>query len=158
MRVHNPAHTDWFRIYEIHIFTSVNMICYIPSYLLGKPAKFLASCIELPAADEVGQILFAFFMKTVKQIVLAVKSKRLCSDGESHDFKIREFRNKPTTRDISEFVYTVTGEFLADSKDSNEISNEVAHTKNIGDFVLFTFNLLIFSEMCNFFIYKYLKN
>ena len=46
---------------------------------------------------------------------------------ERDDFKVGEFRNNPTTGYVSEFIHTICGEFLADSKYSDEICHEIAH-------------------------------
>ena len=87
-----------------NIFPSINGGGHIPTYFLGQPCRQLASGIELPAADQVWQIFFAFMMQMIKQIVFAVEVERLGCESQSDYFKVGEFRNDTATENISEFI------------------------------------------------------
>ena len=110
-----------------NIFSAINGGCHVPAYFLGEPCRQLASGVELPAADQVWQIVLAFVMQAVKKEILAVKAECLGSYAESDYFDVRELRDNATTGYISKFIHTISGEILADSEDSDEICYEVAH-------------------------------
>lgn len=102
----------------------------ILAYFLCKPCRQLTPDIELPAADKIRQIILAFIVQSMKQKIFTVEPERLGSYAESHDFEVREFGNNATSGYIPKFIYTISGEILADSKYSDEICYEVAHKQS----------------------------
>ena len=66
----------------------------------------------------------------MKKEVFAVESEGLSGYGKSHDFEIGKLRDNATTWYVSEFIYTISGEILADFEDSDEICYEVAHRQS----------------------------
>lgn len=110
-----------------HILATVYGNRNLPAYFLGEPCRQLSSGVELPAADQVWQVIFAFMVQPIKQIVFAVEVERLGCESQSDDFKVGELRDNSASRYVSLFIDTISGEILADSKDSDEICYEVAH-------------------------------
>ena len=113
-----------------HILGSVNGASHILADFLGKPCRQLSTGIELSAADQVWQILLALMVKTMKKEIFTVESESLGRYAEGYDFEVGELRDNPTSRYISEFIHTISGEILADSEDSDEICYEVAHKQS----------------------------
>lgn len=66
-------------------------------------------------------------MQPIKQIVFAVEVERLGGESQSDDFKVGELRNNSASRNVSQFIDTISGEILADSEDSDENCSEVTH-------------------------------
>ena len=106
------------------IFPSINGGCHILADFLGEPCCQLTTGIELSAANQVWHVFFALMVQTIKQIILAVNVERLSSYAKSDDFQTGNLRNNTTTWYISELIDAISGEILADSKDSNEICYE----------------------------------
>ena len=105
-----------------NIFSTINGGCHAPAYFLGEPCRQLASGIELSAANQVGQIILAFMMQKIKQIILTVEMERFGCESQSDDLKIGEFRNDSASRHVSEFIDTISGEILADSRSEEHTS------------------------------------
>jgi len=76
------------------------------------------------------QILFAFFAKTEKELVLAVKAKRFGNYSKGYDFEVRKLWNNHTPWHIDKFIYPISGKTLAYSEESYKIYDEVAHTQS----------------------------
>ena len=110
-----------------NIFSSINGGCHILADFLGDPCCQLTTGVELSAANQVWQVIFALMVQTIKQIILTVNMECLSCYAKSDDFQIGKLGNNTTTRYISQFIDTISGEILADSEDSDEICYEVAH-------------------------------
>ncbi len=92
-----------------------------------KPGRQLTAGVELSSANQVWQIFLALIVQAMKKEILAVENECLGCYAQSHDFEVGKFRHNATSGDISKFIYTIPGEILADSEDSDEICYEVAH-------------------------------
>ena len=90
-----------------NIFPSINGGCHFPAYLLSKTCRQLSSGIELPATDQVWQIIHAFMVQTVKQIVFAVEVERLGCESQSDNFKVGELRDNSASRYVSQFIVKI---------------------------------------------------
>lgn len=112
------------------IFSSINEGCHILADFLGEPSCQLTTGVELSAANQVWQVIFALMVQTIKQIILTVNMESLSCYAESDDFEVGELRDNPTSGHISEFIHTISSENLAYSKDSDEICYEVAHKQS----------------------------
>ena len=110
-----------------YILGAINGDSYILANFLSKTSRQFASGIEQPSADQVWEILLTLMVQTIKKEILAIKSERLGGYAKSNDFKVGKLGNNTTTWYVSEFIYTISGEILADSEDSDEICYEVAH-------------------------------
>ena len=119
-----------FGINAEHILGTVNGDSYILADFFCKSSRQLSTGIELSATDQIWQILFALMMKAVEKKIFTVESESLGCYAESYDFEIRELRDNSTSRYISEFIHTISGEILADSENSDEICYEVAHKQS----------------------------
>ncbi len=118
------------RVNAEYVFTSINGDSHILADFFGKSRRQLSAGIELPAAYKVWQIVLALMVQTMEKEIFTVESKSLSCYAKSDDFQIGKFGNNTTTRYISEFIDTISGEILADSEDSDEICYEVAHKQS----------------------------
>ena len=120
---------DGLRVDAEYIFRTIYCHCHVLADFLCKPCRQLTAGIELSAADQVGQIVFALMVQTIKKVVLAVNMERFGCYDQSDDLKVGKLGNYTTTRYISEFINTISGEILADSEDFDKICYEVAHMR-----------------------------
>lgn len=116
-----------FSVYAENIFPSINVDCHILADFLGEPCCQLTTGVELSAANQIWQVVFALMVQTIKQIVLTINMECLSCYAKCDDFQIGKLGNNTTARYISEFIDTISGEILAYSEDSDEICYEVAH-------------------------------
>ena len=86
----------------------------------------LGSCV-LTNFDRFGVV--AFIMQAMKQKIFAIEAERFGRNAKSYNLKVGKFGNNTTSRYISEFINTISGEILADTENSNEIRYEVAHKR-----------------------------
>ena len=110
-----------------HIFGAINCDSNILADFFCKTGCQFASGIELPSAYQVWQIILALMVQAMRKEVFAIESECLGGYAKSHDFKVGKLWNNTTTWYVSVFIYTISGEILADSEDSDEICYEVAH-------------------------------
>ena len=68
-------------------------------------------------------------MQVMKQKIFAIEAERFGRNAKSYNLKVGKFGNNTTSRYISEFINTISGEILADTENSNEIRYEVAHKR-----------------------------
>ena len=137
-----------------NIFPTINGGGHILADFLGEPCSQLTTGVELSAANQVWQVVFALMVQTIKQIVLTVNMECLSRYAKSDDFQIGKLGNYTTTRYISELIDTISGEILADSEDSTKFAMKLRISRAIVLSSLVTTNLLIICGLCNFFIYK----
>ena len=121
--------TDLYRlgVNAEYILGTINGHSHILADFFGKPCRQLAPGVELPAADQVWQIILALIVQTMEKEILTVEAKSLGCYTESDDLKVGKPGDDATTGHVSEFINTISGEILADSEDSGEICYEVAH-------------------------------
>ena len=98
--------TDLYRlgVNTENVFSSINGGCHILADFLCEPCCQLTTGIELSAANQVWQVVFALMVQTIKQIVLTVNMKCLSCYAKSDDFQIGKLGNNTTTRYISELI------------------------------------------------------
>jgi len=113
-----------------HILSAVYGYHNFLADFFGKSRRQLTPGIELPTAYKVWQIVLAFMVQTMEKEIFTVESKSFSRYAESHDLEVREFWDNPASGHISEFIHTISGEILADSKYSDEICYEVAHKQS----------------------------
>ena len=119
-----------FGINAEHILGTVNGDSYILADFFCKSSRQLSTGIELSATDQIWQIFLALMMKTMEKKIFTVESESLGCYAEGYDLEVGELRDNPTSRYISEFIHTISGEILADSENSDEICYEVAHKQS----------------------------
>ena len=68
-------------------------------------------------------------MQAMTQKLFAIEAERFGRNAKSYNLKVGKFGNNTTSRYISEFINTISGEILADTENSNEIRYEVAHKR-----------------------------
>lgn len=122
---------------------------HILSNLFGKPCSQLPADIELPAADQVWQIILAPIVQTIKQESFTIEAECLSCYTESHDLKVRELRNDTTPRYSPESINTIP--HIPRMLTMLRISRVIVVNGMIAT------NLLITRRPRNFFIYKYLE-
>lgn len=66
----------------------------------------------------------------MKQKIFTIGAESLSSYAESNDFEVRELRDNHTSGYNYEFIHSISGEILADSKNYDEICYEVARIQN----------------------------
>ena len=93
-------------------FIAVHGIGNIFPYLFSKACSELTPLVILSAANKMGKQLSLLAFKTVEKIVFAVNAKSFSSGRKRNDLEIREFWNDASTRDVSLFVNTISGDFL----------------------------------------------
>lgn len=143
-----------------YIFPCVNGGRHILADFLGQLCCQLTTGVELSGANQVWQVVFAFMVQTIKQIVLIVNVERLGCYVKSDDLQIGKLGNSTSTRHISESIAQISGEIFADSEVSDEICYEVVHkqmnraqavnhyynTKNQRHVYFSIYNILIFNS------------
>ncbi len=60
-------------------------------------------------------------VNAMKKEILAVESESLGCYAQSHYLEVGKLRDNATTWYVPEFIYTISGEILADTEDSDEI-------------------------------------
>ncbi len=110
-----------------YILGTVNGYSHILTYIFRKSSRQLAPGVELSAADQVWQIFFTLIVQTMEKEILTIEAESLGRYTESDDLEVGKLGDNATTGYVSEFIYTIPGEILADSEDSDEICYEVAH-------------------------------
>lgn len=82
----------------------------------------LADCLYLG-------IVLPFKMLLMKKTIFTIESESLGCYAQSHDLEVGILRGNTASSYVSEFVYAIVGEILADSEDSDEICREIAHKR-----------------------------
>lgn len=142
---------DRFGVNAEYVLSPTNDNSHILTNLFRESCRQLATNIELFSTNQVRQIILAFFMQTIKKEILTVEPKSLSRYTESDDFEVRAFRNNTMAEYVPEFIYTIFGEILTYSEDSDEICYEVAHKQWIILSSFVTTKLLIFCNLCDFY-------
>lgn len=124
------TYLDRFGINTENILSSINRHSDILTDFFGKSCRQLTPGVELSAAYQMGQVILALIAQTMKQEILTVKTKSFGCDAKCYDFEVGEFGDNAAARRVAKFIYTVSGEILADSEDSDEICYEVAHKQS----------------------------
>ena len=114
-----------------HILGAIHGYGHVLSDFLGKACRQLAPDIELPAANKVRQLILAFIVQTIEQEILAVKAKCFGGYPECNDFEVGELGHNPASGDISEFIYSISGEIFADSKNSDKFTMKLRISRQI---------------------------
>lgn len=125
------AHLDRLGINAEHKLSAVKGLGYGLSNVLAKQAGQFPALIELPAGNKVGNGVRTLNAQTGKEIVLAVDTECLSSDGKCHNLQVGESGNNTTARNISSLVYLISCILLADFKNFSELCNEVVHGYDI---------------------------
>ena len=110
-----------------YILRTINRDSHLLADCFCKTSRQFTPDIELSSADQVWQILLALMVQAMKKKILTVESESLGCYTQSHYFEVGKLRDNATTWYVPEFIYTISGEILADTEDSYEICYEVAH-------------------------------
>lgn len=127
------THLDWFGVNAEDILIAIHCHGYVLADFLTKHGCELAAPVILAPGNQIWQALTFFGIKTLEEVILAIKAKRLGCGRECYNFEVGEFGFGAAMWAISVFVYAICGEFLVYVKNLCEFCDEVVHMRDISN-------------------------